>query len=195
MLHESAKYCFTYESEVFFLYKTCVTCPKLGISCDGANLITMSAAEILEWCKLRKKHLGWSNAYLSEMSLVPKGTIDRVFSADPTDFKYETMRPLITALVGGKPGANPCPDPFDHSAAHLREIIELKSAETADLQKRLDEWKSRHVDSIAYYRRLYCVLRKVTLVLGGLLALALCFIIAMLIYDLMTPGVGYFNVT
>lgn len=175
------------------MYKTCISCPKLGISCDGANLYTMPAAEMLEWCKARKKHLGWSNGYLSEMSTVPKGTIDRIFSSDPTDFRHETMRPIVTALVGGKPGSNPCPDPHDASAEHLREIIDIKTAENADLQKQIEEWKARHVDNIAYYRRLYCVLRKITVALVVVLVMLLLAVAGLFAYDALNPNVGWFQ--
>lgn len=193
LLRNTIIYCFIFESEVFFLYKTCVTCPKLGISCDGANLITMPAAELLEWCKLRKKHLGWSNAYLSEQSLVPKGTIDRLFSADPTDFRHETLRPIVTALVGGKPGSNPCPDPFDLSAAHLREIIDIQKADINDLNQRLQAGKLAHDNDVEYYRRQHREQRKINVVLGVALVVLLAVVAGLFAYDALNPNIGWFR--
>lgn len=174
-------------------YLTCVSCNKIGISCDGANLLTLPAPELLEWCRLRKKYLNWSNAYLSERSGVPKGTIDRIFSSDPTDFRHETMRPIVTALIGGEVGLNPCPDPLDASAMHLREIIDIKSAEVDDLQKRLDEWKARSESSVAYYRRLYCILRKVTIAVVGLFLMVLIGLVTLFVFDIMHPEIGFFH--
>ncbi len=93
------------------MYLECVSCPKLGNTCDGPNFMGRSAAGVLEWCKARKKHLGWSNAKLAEESNMPKGTIDRLLSGEHLDFKYETIRPMVKALVGGSFDGNPCPAP------------------------------------------------------------------------------------
>ena len=70
------------------MYKDCLNCPELGVTCDGPNFVAMTAAEILEWCKLRKAYLKMSNAKLSEISGVPKDTIDRLLSGEHLDFKY-----------------------------------------------------------------------------------------------------------
>lgn len=91
------------------MYLECVSCSKLGKACDGPNFVAMSAAELLEWCKLRKAHLGWSNAKLAEASNMPKGTIDRLFAGSHIDFRYETIRPMVMALAGGEFTGNPCP--------------------------------------------------------------------------------------
>lgn len=83
------------------MYKDCLTCPKLGISCDGANFLAMSAHDLLDWCKLRKNQLGLTNAALAEIADIPVGTINRLFSADMIDCKYETIRPVVKSLIGG----------------------------------------------------------------------------------------------
>lgn len=95
------------------MYIECITCPQLGKSCDGPNFFSVSATELLSWCKRRKKHIQISNSDLAELSGTPKGTIDRLFSGSPdvVDFKHETMRPILKVLVGGQFCGNPCPSP------------------------------------------------------------------------------------
>lgn len=68
-------------------------------------LMTLSTREMLEWCRIWKDRLGWSNATLAVKSNVPKGTIDRILSLtkselDKTDVKLVTVRPIICALTG-----------------------------------------------------------------------------------------------
>lgn len=36
------------------MYRECINCPKLGVSCDGEEQLIMPRAEILEWIRLRK---------------------------------------------------------------------------------------------------------------------------------------------
>lgn len=68
-------------------------------------LMTLSTRDMLEWCRIWKERLGWSNATLAAKSGVPKGTIDRILSLtkselDKTDVKLVTVRPIICALTG-----------------------------------------------------------------------------------------------
>lgn len=93
------------------MYSECLDCPKIGKSCDGPNFFAMSTPELLAWCKARKANLHISNARLSELSGMPKGTIDRLFAGEHTDFRYETIRPLLKALTGGAWSGNPCAAP------------------------------------------------------------------------------------
>jgi hypothetical protein len=81
--------------------KNCVRPTKACIS----YLMTLSTKEMLEWCRIWKEKLGWSNATLAEKSRVPKGTIDRVLSlaktgGDTSEVKLSTVRPIICALIG-----------------------------------------------------------------------------------------------
>lgn len=81
--------------------KNCVHPSKACIS----YLMTLSTRDMLEWCRIWKDRLGWSNATLAVKSNVPKGTIDRILSLtkgelDKTDVKLVTVRPIICALTG-----------------------------------------------------------------------------------------------
>ena len=93
------------------MFFECISCPKLGISCDGPNFLSMSVPSIMEWCKQRKAFLKWSNAKIAEEAQTPKGTVDRLFSSEVADCKVETLRPIVQALIGGSFTGNACPDP------------------------------------------------------------------------------------
>lgn len=82
----------------------CNNCAHPSKACIS-YLMTLSTREMLEWCRIWKDRLGWSNATLATKSNVPKGTIDRILSLtkgelDKTDVKLVTVRPIICALTG-----------------------------------------------------------------------------------------------
>lgn len=130
------------------MYKECLNCPKIGVSCDGPNFMALTAAEALEWCKLRKNHLKMSNAKLSEISGVPKGTIDRLLSGEHLDFKYESIRPILRALIGGTFDNNPCPDPHEADNQKQSELIERLQAENASLRETISKYERIHHDDM-----------------------------------------------
>ena len=68
-------------------------------------LMTLSTRGMLEWCRIWKERLGWSNSSLAAKSGIPKGTIDRILSHvkdadDATDVKFITVRQIVCTLVG-----------------------------------------------------------------------------------------------
>lgn len=172
------------------MYQECLSCPKLGVSCDGPNFVAMPAHDLLEWCKTRKARLGLSNADLAEMSGTPKGTIDRLFAGDHNDFKYETMRPLVKALVGGEWSGSPCPEPHDISEiARLKEVIQEREEQH---RKEKEELKAEYTKSMSFVTSQMNDKRTAIVVLSILLGIALSLIIGFLIYDRINPHVGFF---
>lgn len=168
------------------MYLECVSCPKLGSSCDGPNFVAMSAQDLLEWCKMRKAKLGLSNAKLAELSGTPKGTIDRLLSGDHPDFKYETIRPMIKALVGGSFSGNPCPDSQPQVVPSPDPELVLQ---VHDLEKDLgfaDKTISHLEDSIKSWKRtIYAMMA-----LCGVLAVSLVGYINM---DMNNTNIGLFR--
>lgn len=86
------------------MQEKCKNCMRPSKGCISF-IMTLTTNEMLEWCRFWKERLGWSNAYLAELSKVPKGTIDRVLSlsktADETaGIKLATIRPILCALTG-----------------------------------------------------------------------------------------------
>lgn len=184
------------------MYHECLSCSKLGVSCDGPNFITMNAHDLLEWCKKRTHYLGLSHAKLAEMAKMSKGTIDRLFAGDYGDYKYETMRPLIRALVGGEVGSNPCPAP-DTDLEDKYAIIE---EENSKLRERLKEIEQKHVceiielkteqkEHLNFMKGQLKDRKLVIIILSVLLGLALATIIGFLIYDFLNPNSGVFWLT
>ena len=162
------------------MYFECLSCPKLGNSCDGPNFVAMSADDLLEWCKQRKARLGLSNAKLAEMSGMAKGTIDRLLAGIHVDFRYETIRPMVKALVGGDWSGSPCPVPHGEEK-HLREEIQhYKDTKASDLETihfLQDQIRSRQ-KTIAW--------------LSIILGITLTVIIAALVIDRLNPDIGFF---
>lgn len=181
------------------MYKECLSCLKLGVSCDGPNFVAMSAHDLLEWCKARKNHLDLSNAELAELSGTPKGTIDRLFAGEHNDYKYETMRPLVRALVGGELGENPCPAP----SSGLEEKITALEEENGSLRERIkqvekdyddeiDELKDEHKDETKFLRGQIKSKNVAIGILSTFLTISLGTIIGFLIYDYLNLDVGFF---
>ena len=192
-------------------YNRCIKCERLGTQCDGPNFIAMTPDQIVEWIRIRKEWLGWTNSMLAERADTPKGTIDRILAGGHTDFKVSTIAPIIKVLVGGSFGKFPCPDPdtapkdikslLEALAAKDKEIERLKCAASAleeQHAKELAHAEERHereekylmslVDDlrgqVADYKHL---LRKVV-ALAAILALI---IIIALIIDRSDPSVGF----
>lgn len=89
-------------------YNICVSCSKLGQSCDGPNFLAMSVERWCEWCKLRRDHLRWKNQTIADKAGVSKVSIDRIMAGDVKDLRITTMQAVSKALVNGVWGQSPC---------------------------------------------------------------------------------------
>jgi hypothetical protein len=143
----------------------------------------MSAAGLLEWCKERKKFLKISNEKLSELSGIPKGTIDRLFSSEHLDFKFETIRPIIKVLAGGEWIEAPCPEEpdcfADEKIAKLEERATKLEEENQGLKERLAEEK----ETSSFLKEQFKFREKVITAESLSLAASLLIIITMLVID------------
>lgn len=176
------------------MYEKCIKCSKLGVTCEGPHFFTMSAEELLEWCKERKKFLNLSNEKLSELSYiqkgnipngVPKGTIDRLFSGEHQDFKYETGRPLIKVLAGGEFVEAPCPEDPNCFAD---ERISMLEEENAKLKERLADEQEK----ASFFKEQYSFRGKAIITLTAFLGMSILLIFAALIIDLSSHDLGFF---
>ena len=89
-------------------YNICISCPRIGQSCDGPNFLAMSVERWCEWCHLRKDYLGWRSSVLAEKAGVSKISVDRIMSCDVKDLRITTMQAVTKALVNGSWGQSPC---------------------------------------------------------------------------------------
>lgn len=186
------------------MYSQCLKCPKIGVSCDGPNFFALQTPELLAWCKERKKELRLSNAQLAEMSGMPKGTIDRLFAGEHTDFRYETIRPLLKALTGGSWSGIPCAsvheeeslqnkikeleaelDRRDESIRHYKENYDDMTTLVANTNK-------RHEEQLNFLRGEIKRKNKAVTTLTVVVALALLYIIVTLVIDLADPSQGFY---
>lgn len=167
------------------MYEKCVKCPKVGISCEGPHFFTMSAAGLLEWCKERKKFLKISNEKLAELSGIPKGTIDRLFSGEHLDFKFETVRPIIKVLAGGEFVEAPCPEEPNNFADENICRLEEENA-------RLKEHLVDEQEKTSFFKEQYSFRGKAIIALTTFLGISILLIFAALIIDLANHDVGFF---
>ena len=166
------------------MYEQCIKCPKVGVSCEGPHFFTMPAEDLLEWCKERKKFLKLSNEKLAELSGIPKGTIDRLFSGEHLDFKFETMRPIIKVLAGGEFVEAPCPEEPNNFADE--NICRLEE-ENASLKEHLAEEQEMK----AFFKEQYSFRGKAIIALTTFLGISILLIFAALIIDLASHDLGF----
>ena len=89
-------------------YNICISCSRIGQTCDGPNFLAMSVERWCEWCRLRRDFLNWKNATIAEKSGISKISIDRIMSGDVKDLRITTMQAVTRALVNGTWGQSPC---------------------------------------------------------------------------------------
>ncbi len=177
-------------------YNKCIACQNLGVRCDGPNFLAMSGERWVEWCKLRKDYLRWSNQELSDISGVSKPTIDRILSGHAGDIRTSTMELITKALVNGTWGQFPCadPSPQESNPAQEKEIEQLRRelAKAEEVGQKQTDYLKRIVDdlqqSIKWYKR---SLKWHKWMIGIFAAISLAFVI-WLIVDAASPGIGWF---
>ena len=89
-------------------YNICISCPRIGQTCDGPNFLAMSVERWCEWCRLRRDHLKWKNQTIAEKAKVSKVSVDRIMNNDVKDLRITTMQAVTKALVNGTWGQSPC---------------------------------------------------------------------------------------
>lgn len=118
-------------------YNRCINCAHMGKMCDGPNFLAMEIERWCEWCRLRKEYLGWTNAYVAELSDVAKISVDRIMSVNVKDLRISTMQAVTKALVNGTWGKYPCVMVATGS-------IESVTAECAKLHEEIARIKEEH---------------------------------------------------
>lgn len=89
-------------------YNICISCPKLGQSCDGPNFLSMTIERWCEWCHLRRDHLKWKNQTIADKAGISKVSVERIMAGDVKDLRITTMQAVTKALVNGVWGKAPC---------------------------------------------------------------------------------------
>lgn len=167
------------------MFEKCLSCSLLGTSCNGPNFFTASASEMLDWCKERKARLGLTNAKISDLSGVPKGTVDRLFAGEHVDAKFETVRPIVKCLVGGEFDVNTCIAPDKVQMEHQAEIIEQQ-------QQTIHRLEEEKANMLEFFEKQIKIKRKFNVILVVSLIFTLLIIITALIIDRLNPEIGFF---
>lgn len=146
------------------MYEKCIRCEKIGAACRGPEFMEMTSQELMAWCKERKSFIGWSNARLAEEANMAKGTVDGLLAGKHPDFKFESVRPLVKALVGGAWNDNPCPEtPSDPALVlqvhDLEKDLSFAEKTIKHLEDSLRSWKQA-----IYAMMLLCGILAVSLV-------------------------------
>jgi transcriptional regulator with XRE-family HTH domain len=89
-------------------HNICISCPRIGQTCDGPNFLSMSVNRWCEWCRLRRDFLGWKNNTIADKSGISKMSIERIMAGDSKDLRITTMQAVTRALVNGSWGQSPC---------------------------------------------------------------------------------------
>lgn len=89
-------------------HNICISCPRIGQTCDGPNFLAMTIDRFCEWCKLRRDYLGWKNQLVADKASVSRISVDRIMAGDSKDLRITTMQAVARALVNGTWGQSPC---------------------------------------------------------------------------------------
>ena len=178
-------------------YNMCLDCRYIGKSCDGPNFLAMSMERWSEWCRLRKEYLGWTNAHIAEVSEISKASVDRALGGSSKDIRISTMAAITRVLVNGTWGQYPCTmaAELEATAPDLSERCRILEDQHADDRAKIDHLKQQNADQSALIKEYMQFFRRkntVIAILGVLLGIAICVIIAALLIDSANPNAGFF---
>lgn len=198
------------------MYTKCIDCGRLGKTCSGPDFYLLSAEELIAWCKRRKEFLHLSNAKIAEIAAMPRGTVDNLFAGTHTDYRYESIRPVLKVLIGRTVTEEMC----NTASADNSEIANLKSAlanaesENTKMKSELDRIRTENEylkttlnheqkqaernesylhEQIKELQALERSRKRVIFLLLVALVGILCAIIAVLAWDKMNPHIGWFR--
>ena len=132
-------------------YNICISCPKIGVTCDGPNFLAMSVERWCEWCHLRRDFLKWKNQTIADKAGVSKVSIDRIMAKDVKDLRITTMQAVTRALVNGTWGQSPCVL-VTESEKEIYVDNPVIVAQCQHLQNTLDALSKEHKTELAFIR-------------------------------------------
>lgn len=189
------------------MYEKCLECKKLGNPCDGPNFMAMNTDDLIHWCNERKKQLpGLTYDRIVEQTGLSKGTVSGFFKGSHTDYRIETIRPILKLLVGGEWEDTPCGDPTAEERAHYEEKIHQLESEIAwrdDKIKHLEKnyesmttlianTNKRNAEQTQFLQDQVKNRNKTIVFLAIPLVICVLLIIAALIIDRLNGHIGFF---
>ena len=163
----------------------CAECERLGKKCYGPRAIDMTSKQLLEFCRKRKLHLGWTQNNLADAANVPSGTVRRLFSGEIDDFKHETIRPIYRALTGidinsfVRPIDGPTAEDMQAEINTLKAQLDKAYYQRDEIAERVRQESRAHLDDL----RAHCKNKdKVILVLASSLFVSIVLLLASLVF-------------
>ena len=135
----------------------CIRCTEPKKNCNAVGLLALPAAELVPLCKKRKQFLGMTAQALADKSKVPIGTVNRFFSGDLADFRYDTAHNIVCALWEGS-ASECCEDAKagdDSEVKMLREIVRHQAATIEHNERQIQrlrdqiDRKDEYIDRLA----------------------------------------------
>ena len=184
-------------------YEKCLTCTDLGNACDGPNFLAMDTTEMGLWCNDKRKQIpGMTYDKIATETGISKSAVHGFLNGTHSDYRIETIRPIVKLITGGKWDNNPCGNlsnsekaKYEENIRHLdSEIkwrddkIDLLISESHKLSAHADHMSKVVNDRYEFLKRK----DKIILMLGTMLFVAVATIIAALVIDAMNPNIGFF---
>lgn len=86
----------------------CASCPRLGVSCSGPQFMAMEPAVLTGWMRARKAALNLTNEDIARQAGTSQSSVNRLFSGAWTNYKLDTVSPILQVLLGGSWPALSC---------------------------------------------------------------------------------------
>lgn len=188
-------------------YEKCLTCPELGKTCDGPNFMAMETQELGEWCKAKlQQRQGITYDRVASETGVSKSTVYGFLNGSHTDYRLDTIRPILKLIIGGNWADSPCGNvnnsekaKFEETIRQLEREIEHRDQTIAHYEKDMEELKvmsrnanSRQSASQEFLRGQIRKKDRVIYILAIALFLVVALIVAALIVDKADPTKGFF---
>lgn len=118
------------------------------------NILTLRPNELIDWCNKRKKEMHLSNAKLADITNVPEGTLDRIFTGKNPEFRYSTIQPIVAYLIGINDDTPEPEDPTNESELQYYDTIEGYKLIVANKNHVINELKESYLRLQSAYEHL-----------------------------------------
>lgn len=158
------------------------------------KIVEMDTPQLFDWLKEAKKLRGLTNKNIAEATGVPQGTIDRIMAGKHTEVKRSTLQP-ITAYLASLYEDTPAPDTQEQAELNtnalegLKMVVQLRNAELDALTKSYKVLEDR----VEFLKGENKRKDKWVAILAALTTVLFTGIIALLVYDLTHPDVGWYQ--
>lgn len=188
-------------------YEKCLSCKQLGTTCDGPNFLAMDAIELGHWCDEKRKQIpGLTYDKLAADTELSKSAVYGFLHGAHTDYRLETIRPIVRRITGGKWDDNPCGNLTNSERVQMEEKVRALEKEiawrddkiqhlqgnNASMQMLITNTNARNTQDKDFLRSQIKGKNKTIVALSICLGITLAVIIAALIVDRLNGDIGFF---